>query len=69
MIVALAVTILLALSLARRAMEPHCPACASKSWAAHSTQLNCTRCGWTNGARPAAPEPRPEPSQYEMCLG
>jgi hypothetical protein len=47
MLVALSLApLLLTLELARRALEPNCPSCTGKSWAAHSTQLQCDRCGW-----------------------
>jgi hypothetical protein len=48
MIVAIAAALLLSLELARRGLEPECPSCAGKSWAAHSTQLHCANCGWHN---------------------
>lgn len=71
MLATIALTLLATLELARRALEPACPECASKEWAAHSTQLQCSHCGWGNGARPAAaPQPStPEQTQYEFCLG
>jgi ribosomal protein S27AE len=47
MLVALSLApLLLTLELARRALEPECPSCSEKDWAAHSTQLLCSRCGW-----------------------
>ena len=64
MIVALALSILLVLELARRALEPECPACAGKSWTTHSTQLQCTGCGW--GTPATAVAVKPEPPQYEL---
>lgn len=64
----LALTLLLVLAMARRALEPQCPNCSVKSWSAHSTQLQCTGCGWANG-RPAAAQPEPQPAaQYEICF-
>lgn len=63
MIVALALGILLVLELARRAIEPECPACSGKRWTTHSTQLQCTGCGWGS---PAAAVVKPEPPQYEL---
>ena len=63
--------LLLALGLTRRALEPEMPNCSLKSWSAHSTQLQCEGCGWTNGrvaAAPAPPEPAPGPPQYEICF-
>jgi ribosomal protein S27AE len=74
MLATIALTLLATLELARRALEPACPECASKEWTAHSTQLQCSRCGWCNGAiarSAAAPPPpsAPEQTQYEFCLG
>jgi hypothetical protein len=69
MIVAISLPLVVALLLARRAMEPRCPACSAKRWAAHSTQLQCAACGWNNGARPAPRISQPEAPQYEMGLG
>lgn len=66
MIVALILSMLLVLNVVRRALEPACPGCAAKSWAAHSTQLECADCGWSHGRATAA---APEPAQYEICLG
>jgi ribosomal protein S27AE len=64
MIAALAITILLLLEFARRGLEPECPNCGEKHWTAHSTQLHCTRCGWSN----VAPAIKAEPAQYEFGL-
>jgi hypothetical protein len=60
-----AVTLLIILAAARRALEPECPSCAAKCWCAHSTQLQCIRCGWSANRVPveAAAEP-----QYEICF-
>ena len=66
MIAALAITLLLLLELARRGLEPECPNCAAKHWTSHSTQLQCTGCGWSNVA--PAVQKKPEPSQYEFGL-
>ena len=62
----LALTLLLILATARRALEPECPSCASKSWGAHSTQLQCSDCGWGSTLVPAVEAPT-EP-QYEICF-
>jgi len=64
MIAALAITLLLLLELARRGLEPECPNCAGKNWTSHSTQLQCSGCGWSNMA--PAVQKVPEPSQYEL---
>lgn len=63
MIVALALSILFVLEFARRALEPECPACAGKRWTSHSTQLQCSECGWSNLAPAMA---KPEAPQYEL---
>jgi ribosomal protein S27AE len=63
--------LLATLAVTRRALEPECPNCSHKSWAAHSTQLQCEDCGWTNGrpaAAPVRPEPAPVAPQYEICF-
>ena len=65
MIVGILLTLLLSLSMLRRLVEPSCPCCAAKRWAASATALHCEQCGWTN-ATPARVEPKP---QYEMVLG
>lgn len=66
MVASVLLTVLIGLAVLRRAIEPACPACASKRWgeAAPGT-LSCGGCGWTSGAseRPGAA------SQYEMPLG
>jgi hypothetical protein len=68
-VVLLAATMLLLLSLVRRAIEPVCPNCTLKSWTPHSTQLQCARCGWTNGRVAAASAPAvPEQPQYEIAF-
>ncbi|MBW3628749.1 MAG: hypothetical protein KY464_05550 [Gemmatimonadetes bacterium] len=64
MIAALALSILLLLELARRGLEPECPSCGAKHWTAHSTQLQCNSCGWSNVAHAA----KAEPNQYEFGL-
>lgn len=66
MIFALAFSLLLVLTVVRRALEPACPGCSAKNWAAHSTQLECGQCGWNHGR---AAQPAAEPAQYEICLG
>jgi hypothetical protein len=65
----LGLTMLLILATARRALEPACPNCDSKRWIAHSTQLQCECCGWSNGRVPAAEAVAVavEP-QYEICF-
>jgi hypothetical protein len=63
----LGLTMLLILATARRALEPTCPNCDSKRWIAHSTQLQCECCGWSNGLIPAAESVPAEP-QYEICF-
>lgn len=67
-------SLLLVLSILRRAVDPACPSCDAKSWSAHSTVLHCTHCGWTNVATaspaPAVDGPVKSPqSQYEFRLG
>jgi hypothetical protein len=61
-----ATMLLVILATARRALEPECPNCASKHWGAHSTQLQCTDCGWGPTRAPVAETPA-EP-QYEICF-
>lgn len=58
MIVALAAAILFILELARRALEPACPNCDTKNWTAHSTQLQCSSCGWSSLVPAVAVEAR-----------
>ena len=51
MILLVVLVLLFGLSAARRALDPACPACSAKSWAPHSTQLHCERCGWSTPPR------------------
>jgi len=46
MIVARSAALLLTLEIARRRLEPECPSCSGKNWLPHSTQLQCSGCGW-----------------------
>jgi hypothetical protein len=47
---ALTLTLMAALSVARRLVEPACPSCTAKSWNDQPAVLQCTRCGWSNVA-------------------
>ncbi|MEX2570146.1 MAG: hypothetical protein WD737_02505 [Gemmatimonadota bacterium] len=62
----LTLTLLSGLALARRAVEPTCPACSGKRWKAHPSRLECGNCGWTNLA--TAPADSSGPDQYEILL-
>jgi len=42
-----------AAALVRRAIDPACPACRRRAWAAQASGLSCTGCGWSNVAPPA----------------
>jgi ribosomal protein L37AE/L43A len=46
-------------ALARRAIDPSCPSCQRRAWAAAASGLSCTSCGWSNVAKPAAPAEEP----------
>lgn len=52
MIIALALTLLLALTVLRHVMEPACPGCAAKCWKTGADTLSCTRCGWSTVLAP-----------------
>jgi len=69
MLIALALTLLIVLSVLRRILEPACPGCSAKSWSDHPVHLTCTRCGWSSvptGAPAAAVEA--VPGQYEIAF-
>jgi hypothetical protein len=72
MILALALTLLLVLTVTRRALEPACPGCSAKAWTEHSTALECQQCGWSNGAPAQAvvaiPVGEARPNQYELSF-
>lgn len=58
-------TLLIGLAVLRRAIEPACPACASKRWGEGTADtLSCTGCGWTSGSSADTDAA----SQYEMPL-
>lgn len=62
---ALALTLLGSLSIARRLVEPPCPACSSKRWSDEPKLLQCTACGWSNVALAMATN---DSGQYEITL-
>lgn len=71
MLIALALTLLLVLSVLRHIAEPACPCCTSKRWSSDPGVLRCTACGWSNAAAPnAAPGAElartPAGPQYEI---
>ena len=65
LIVALLMSLMLALGLLRRVVEPACPSCEAKSWIPSPNALHCAHCGWSNAAAPAA---KAEVPQYELVL-
>ncbi len=70
MLFLLAVTLLAALTIARRMLEPQCPACAGKTWRDQPPRLECANCGWSNIALATVPVviAEPRPTQYEIGL-
>jgi hypothetical protein len=71
MLIALALTLLLFLSVLRYIAEPACPCCSSKRWSSDPGALRCTACGWSNVAAPhTAPGTEltvaPAAPQYEI---
>jgi hypothetical protein len=67
MLIALALTLLLVLTVLRRLLEPACPACSRKDWSSHPTQLHCQHCGWSNVVTVPVAAPVVEaPRQYEL---
>lgn len=66
-LVALALTLCGSLSVARRFVEPSCPACSSKKWSDTPSRLQCAHCGWSNVAMAPVLAAEP-PIQYEIAL-
>lgn len=68
MLIAVALTLVLFLSVLRHIAEPACPCCTSKRWSSDPGVLRCTACGWSNAAPHAAPaaELATAGSQYEI---
>ena len=52
MLIALAMALLLVLSVVRHIVEPACPGCAAKRWKCEGEMLTCTRCGWSSDLAP-----------------
>lgn len=64
MFIALALTLLLTLSVLRHALEPSCPSCAAKRWRTEGDMLTCARCEWSSAVAPqpvATAEPAASP--------
>lgn len=79
MFIALALTLLLVLSVLRHILEPSCPSCTAKRWSSQPGILSCTECGWSSVVTPQAipgAELSSTPvagaqyagSQYEICF-
>ena len=55
-LVALTLTFLGGLTVARRIVEPACPACSAKNWKDEPQRLECASCGWASVAAAVSPQ-------------
>lgn len=59
---AVALTLIGGLTVARRLVEPACPACSAKHWKDEFGRLECSDCGWASAALVVATPPDPSPT-------
>jgi len=70
MLITLALSLLVVLSVLRRVLEPACPGCAAKEWTHADGVLTCKACDWsTTAAVPQAVEAPVPAGQYEIAFG